>query len=179
MTVSSDPFVRRVDSPPYPEPWSPPEARQPLVASAGPILPAQRSFGARLLARTLVIGAAGLLTLRTIGGWIAEPLAPTSAVPTWNVEVSSTSSGSVLAFAYSRESGAHLLRVPGRSAELDRRILPAKIAAGDLRILSLGWGHLNVRGKGPRGSRLNSYSAEARAITVFDNSDGIGVRTGW
>ena len=153
---------------------------QPVVARASAALPDPRPIGARILARTLVIGAASLLALRAIGGWIAEPLAPaTSAAPTWSVEVSSTSSSSVLAFAYSRESGAHLLRVPGRVAEQNRRVIPARIAAGDLHLISLGWGQLDVRGRGPRASHLKSYGATARAITVFDHPDGAGVRTPW
>jgi hypothetical protein len=180
MSVTSDPFLRPADPRPFRERWSFSEDRQPLVARASSALPAPRPAGARIFARALVIGAAGLLALRAIGGWIAEPLAPaTAAAPTWSVELSSTSSSSVLAFAYSRESGAHLLRVPGRVAEQNRRVIPAKIAAGDLHLISLGWGQLDVRGRGPRGSHLKSYSATARAVTVFDHPDGTGVRTAW
>lgn len=180
MSVTSDPFLRPADPRPIRECWSFPEARQPLVAHASAGIPAPRPIGARILARALVLGAAGLLALRAIGGWIAEPLAPTSAAaPTWSVEVSSTSASSTLAFAYSRESGAHILRVPGRGADQNRRVIPAKIAAGDLHVISLGWGQLDVRGRGPRGSRLKSYSATARAVTVFDHPDGTGVRTAW
>jgi hypothetical protein len=180
MSVTSDPFLRAADPRPLRERWSFITDRQPLVARANAVLPAPRPIAARILAKALVIGAAGLLALRAIGGWIAEPLAPDSAAaPTWNVEVSSTSTGSVLAFAYSRESGAHLLRVPGRNADRNRRVIPARIAAGDLHVISLGWGQLDVRGRGPRGSRLKSYSATARAVTVFDRPDGTGVRTAW
>lgn len=180
MSVTSDPFLRPADPRPFRERWSFREDRQPLVVRANASLPAPRPISARILARALVIGAAGLLALRAIGGWIAEPLAPaTVSAPTWSVEVSSTSSGSVLAFAYSRESGAHLLRVPGRGAQQNRRVIPAKIVAGELHLISLGWGQLEVRGRGPRGSRLTSYGATARTVTVFDHPDGTGVRTAW
>lgn len=180
MTVTSDPFLRPADPRPVREPWSIPEARRPLVGRARADLPTPRPIGARILAQALVLGAAGLLALRAIGGWIAEPLAPASAAaPTWSVEVSSTSASSILAFAYSRESGAHLLRVPGRAADQHRRVIPAKIAAGDLHVISLGWGQLDVRGRGPRGSPLKSYSATARSVTVFDHPDRAGVRTVW
>jgi hypothetical protein len=166
MSVTSDPFLRPANPRPFRERFSFSEDRQPLVARASAALPAPRPIGARILARALVIGA--------------EPLSPaTAAAPTWSVEVSSTSSSSVLAFAYSRESGAHLLRVPGRVAEQNRRVIPAKIAAGDLHLISLGWGQLDVRGRGPRGSHLKSYSATARPVTVFDHPDGTGVRTAW
>lgn len=180
MSVTSDPFLRRADArPPHQHWWFAQDRAVPSVR-ARQAVPTPRPVGARLLARALVIGAAGVLALRAIGGWLAEPLAPaTAAAPTWSVEVSSTSSGSLLALAYSRESGAHLLRVPGRSAEQHPRVIPARIAAGDLHIVSLGWGRLDVRGRGPQGSRLQSYRATARAVTVFDRSDGTGVTTGW
>jgi hypothetical protein len=180
MSVSSDPFLRAADPRPMRERWSFPEIRQPLVARPDAALPTPRPLSARILARVLVIGATGLLALRMIGGWMAEPLSPSSAAaPTWSVEVSSTSSSSILAFAYSRESGAHLLRVPGHSAEENRRVIPAKIAAGELHLISLGWGQLDVRGRGPRGSALKAYSATGRAVTVFDRPDGTGVSTTW
>jgi hypothetical protein len=180
MSVTSDPFLCPADPRPLRDRWSFFEDHRPLVASTRAVLPAPRPLGARIVARALVIGAAGLLALRAIGGWITEPLAPASAAaPTWSEEVSNISSSSILAFAYSRESGAHLRRVPGRNAEQHRRVIPAKIAAGDLHLLSLGWGQLDVRGRGPRGSQLKAYSATARTVTVFDHPDGTGVRTAW
>jgi hypothetical protein len=84
----------------------------------------------RLLARTLAVSAAAVIGLRLIGDWLAEPLAPTDgAVPTWNVEVASTSATSSLALAYSRESGIHVLRTPGTNGGPANRVIPAKIAA--------------------------------------------------
>ncbi|MCC6245837.1 MAG: hypothetical protein IT353_23595 [Gemmatimonadaceae bacterium] len=58
-------------------------------------------------------------------------------------------------------------------------MIPAKIAAGDLHLLSLGLGRLDLRGRGPQGSPLKSYNATGRVITVFDHGDRTGVRTGW
>ena len=180
MSVISDPFLRPADPRAFRDRWSFSEHRRPLVARTRAVLPVPRPLGAPIAARALVIGAAGLLALRAFGGWIAEPLAPASAAaPMWSVEVSSTSSSSVLAFAYSRESGTHFLRVPGRDAEQHRRVIPAKIAVGDLHLISLGWGQLDVRGRGPRGSHLLAYGATARTVTVFDHPDGTGVRTAW
>jgi hypothetical protein len=60
-----------------------------------------------------------------------------------------------------------------------QRVIPATTAAGELHVISLGWGPLDVRGRGPRTSRLKAYRATARAVTAFDNPDGTGVRTGW
>lgn len=140
----------------------------------------RRSIGARLLAQGVVIGAAALLVLRMVGGWLAEPLATAAeAAPTWHVEVASTSRSSIIAFAYSRESGVHLLRIPGNGSAAARRVIPARIAEGDLHVVSLGLGRLDVRGRAPVGSHLESYRATSRVVTVFDHSDGTGVRTGW
>lgn len=140
----------------------------------------RRSFGARFFAQGIVIGVAALLVLRMVGGWLAEPLATAAeAAPTWHVEVASTSRSSIIAFAYSRESGMHLLRIPGTGSTAARRVIPARIAEGDLHLVSLGLGQLEVRGRAPVGSPLESYSATSRAVTVFDHSDGTGVKTGW
>lgn len=180
MATTSDPLLHRVEPPHAQERWSFPEAGQPPIARTAAPLQTRRSLGARVLARAMVLGVAAVLILRTIGGWIAEPLTSSSnALPTWNVEIASTSASATLALAYSRESGVHLLRIPGNSAEYDRRVIPAKIVAGELHLLSLGLGQLDVRGRGPHGSPLASYSATARVITVFDHAAGTGVRTTW
>jgi hypothetical protein len=127
-----------------------------------------------------VISTATIAGLRLLGGWLAEPLAASDgAVPTWNVEVASTSVTSSLALAYSRESGIHVLRIPGANGAQANRVIPAKISAGELHLVSLGIGRLDVRGRGPRGSKLRTYEATARTVTVFDRADGAGVRTGW
>lgn len=139
----------------------------------------RRSIGARLLAQGVVIGVGALLALRMVGGWLAEPLATAAeAAPTWQVEVASTSRSSIIAFAYSRESGVHLLRIPGNGSAA-ARVIPARIAEGDLHVVSLGLGRLDVRGRAPVGSHLESYRATSRVVTVFDHTDGTGVRTGW
>jgi hypothetical protein len=180
MPSTSDPYLPRVDSRPKRPRWSFAEPQQPLTTQTGRHLPSPRPLGARIAARTLVIGLAVILGLRVIGSWIAEPLTSIAGtVPTWNVEVSSTSANSMLALAYSRESGIHVLRIPGSGADRDRRVIPAKIAAGDLHLVSLGLGQLDLRGRGPRGSQVKSYSATGRVATVFDRVDGTGVRTGW
>jgi hypothetical protein len=180
MTSISDPLLQRVDARTPREPWWTPRTRQQVAVHQDAALPAARTLGARIAARALLLTATALLGLRIVGGWIAEPLAPaTSAMPTWNVELASTSTSSTLAFTYSCESGIHLLRIPGRGAEQDRRVIPAKLAAGDLHLVSLGLGSLDVRGKGPVGSPVVSYGATGRIVTVFAQPDASGVRTGW
>jgi hypothetical protein len=180
MTATSDPFLHRVDARPDRAQWSFAGARHSLASRADPRLPAPRSLGKRIMARAIVIGAAALVALRAIGGWVAEPLLPAATTtPVWNVEVANTSAHPTLALAYHRESGVHLLRIPGRGAADDRRVLPAKIAYGELHLMSLGWGQLDVRGRGPRGAVLKSYSATSRSITVFSHAQDTGVRTGW
>ncbi|MCC6245838.1 MAG: hypothetical protein IT353_23600 [Gemmatimonadaceae bacterium] len=78
MTANSDPLLRRVD-PRTRTRWTFVEPQQPLATRADAHLPSQRPMSARIAARALVISAAVIFGLRIIGGWIAEPLAPTVA----------------------------------------------------------------------------------------------------
>lgn len=176
MSVNSDPRIHRVADV-SPRPSLDQRAGVPVYTPAG--VPKERPLVARVFARTLVIGVAALLALRVVGGWLAEPLMPAVGVaPTWNVEVASSSRSSMLAFAYSQESGLHLLRIPGEGGA-EARVIPARLARGDLHLMSLGLGRLKVHAKGPPGSGVVSFDAESRTITAYQHPAATGVRIGW
>lgn len=179
MNFSSDPFLARPEVPRRTS-WSDPLARRAVAqrSPAGP--PAVRPRLQRVLARGVVIVAAALLALRAVAGWLAEPLELSSVnAPTWHVEVTSSSTSSVLALAYSREAGIHVLRVPGMGNSDEPRVIPAQLARGELHLISLGLSGLRARADGPTGVPLKSWSAEARTITAYQHPSRTGVRTGW
>ncbi|MBY0492470.1 MAG: hypothetical protein K2R93_21725 [Gemmatimonadaceae bacterium] len=180
MTATSDPFLHRVDARPTRSPSAFPGARQPLAPHAEPLLPARRAFGARLMARAFVLSAASLIALRAIAGWVAQPLLPAGYTnPKWKVELTTTSAQPTVAVAFHREHGLHLYRIPGNASGDDRRILPFDMAHGELYLLSLGWGQLDVRGRGPRWAEIASFSAVGRTVRVFSHAMDTGIRTGW
>jgi hypothetical protein len=176
MNVTSDPFIHRVADAPS-RPSLDGRDRAPVRTRRG--VPQERPIVARVMAKSLVLGAAALLALRIMGGWLAEPLAPIAGVAaTWNVEVTSSASSSMLAFAYSEESGLHLLRIPG-DGSAEPRVIPARLARGELHLVSLGLGQLQVHAKGPPGSGVLSFDARSRTVTAFEHPKSTGVRTGW
>lgn len=181
MNVVSDPSLRSVSSKARGAnaPWTDARERNALVGNDATALPAPRPTVQRLLARGVVVAGVALLGLRAIGGWLAEPLTEfVPNAPTWNVELTSRSTSSVLAFAYSRESGMHLLRVPGRGSQAPR-VIPAKLASGELHLVSLSFSGLHVSADGPPDSGVLKLSADARVITVYQDPGSSGVRAGW
>ena len=98
----------------------------------------------------------------------------------WDLEISADGDQPVTALVYGEGSGIHLLTVPGAGADAsERRHLPIRPATGNVHMISLGRNGLNVRTIAPAGGPLISASARARAITLFSNAKGSGVRTGW
>jgi hypothetical protein len=132
------------------------------------------------MARALVFGAASLIALRTIAFWVAPPLQPAAYTnPKWKVEVANSSEHATLALAYHRDQGLHLFRIPSSASADDRRVLPFEMSHGELYLVSLGWGQLDVRGRGPHGADLKSFTAIGRTVRVFSHAQGTGIRTGW
>jgi hypothetical protein len=180
MTATSDPFLRRVNTGPLRTPQEIAGVRQHLAPRAVPLLPRQRTLGARIMARALVAGAASLIALRAIAGWVAPPLLPSAYTnPKWKVEVTNTSEHATLALAYHREHGFHLYRIPANASADDRRVLPMDLSHGELYLMSLGWGELDVRGRGPRGAEIQTFTAVSRTVRVFSHAQDTGVSTGW
>jgi hypothetical protein len=180
MTATSDPFLNRVDTGHVRTPRPIAGVRQHLAPRAAPMLPAPRTLGARLMARAVVVGAASLIALRVVAGWVAPTLQPVAYTnPKWKVEVTNTSEHETLALAYHRERGLHLYRIPASASADDRRILPFDLSHGELYLVSLGWGQLDVRGRGPRGGEIKSFTAVGRTVRVFSHAQDTGIRTGW
>ena len=99
---------------------------------------------------------------------------------TWDLEISADGDQSVTALVYGAGSGVHLMTVPGANADVaERRHLPIRPARGDVHMISLGWNGLSIRTDAPPGGSLISATARARSVTLFSNTNGSGVRTGW
>jgi hypothetical protein len=180
MTTSSDPLLTRVDIGRVRTRRTLSGVREHLAPRADSLLPAPRTLGARLMARAVVFGAASLIALRVVAGWVAPKLQPAAYTnPKWKVEVASTSEHETLALAYHRERGLHLYRIPASASADDRRVLPFDLSHGELYLVSLGWGQLDVRGRGPRGGKIESFTAVGRTVRVFSHAQDTGVRTGW
>lgn len=182
MGVASDPFLQRVKSRTTARaraPWQDAHERAALMRDDAAALPTPRPTWQRVFARGVVIAGVALLALRAIGGWLAEPLTvPVANAPTWNVEMTSRSTSSTLALAYSRETGVHLLRVPGRGSN-EPRVIPARLARGELHMISLGLPGLHVQAAGAPNSGVLMIGADARMITMYQHKDASGIRPGW
>ena len=177
MSINSDPLVTPVTRP-RPT-WDDSATRRAMVESDADEFPVPRSRLKRFLVRGAVYLGAALLALRVLGGWLAEPLATPSVNPVWNIELTSSSKSSVLALAYSADAGIHILRVPGAGTSSTPQVLPARLARGELHLMSLGLSSLEARASGPPGLPLKSWRAKARTITAFQRLEEMGVRTSW
>jgi len=179
MTLISDPSARHVEAPP--PAWLFPPQRRAFLAERRRYLPIQHTRVAKVLA----YGALAVLTVSVAVGALASAFAtplipvPTASAPTWSVELSSSSSHPVVALAYGPEAGLHIFRVPGTDAAAAPRVILARLAQGELHLMSLGWSGLRARAITPVGARPMSWSAEARTITAFQNTKGTGVSTSW
>lgn len=182
MSVASDPFLTRVTSGITARTraaWARGRERQAMVPEAASTLPAPRPVWQRAIARGVVLTSMALLALRAIGGWLAEPLTvPVANAPSWDVELTSRSTSSTLALAYSSETGVHLLRVPGRGSN-GPRVIPARLARGDLHLISLGMSGLHVAAAGPPNTGVVRITADAPVVTVYQHDDASGIRAGW
>lgn len=179
MTLTSDPSLRRVEAPPRLYRSSP--ARRAFLNAPAWHLPTPR----RPMAKALTYGALVLTTVSiavSLIAWaFATPLTtiPAASAPTWSVELSSSSSHPVVALAYGPEAGLHIFRVPGANSSAAPRVIPARLAQGQLHMLSLGWSGLRAHAIAPVGAGAISWSAESRTITAFQDKSGTGVRTSW
>ena len=178
MTTISDPQLRRVERELF-ETGLPGMERRHVERQSGRS-PVRRHPFLRAAAYTAVSVAAVIVTLSAIATLLSAPLSgPEASSPSWSVELSSAGHRPVTVLAYGREAGIHLLRVPPASSPDQRRVVSARLAAGELHLLSLGLSSLRVRTSAPPGSGLIELGAEGRTVTIFQSQAGTGVRAGW
>jgi hypothetical protein len=141
---------------------------------------ARRGRSRLLFGAMFVVSA--LLALRGLASVLAEPLdvGGAAAAPTWQVEVSTNSTAAGIVLAYGPEVGVQLLRIPARDASAtEPRVIPARLARGELHLITLSPHSLHVEAPGAPGTGVVRLSASAPIITVFQTPTMSGVRTGW
>ena len=136
--------------------------------------PGRRGWLAGVVATALLLGV--YLAPRP-----SLPFAPlVGAAPSWNVELAAAGARPVTALVYGEEAGLHLVRIPAASAGRSaRRVIPARLAQGELYMVSLGWSPLVVRASSPPGTPRMSWSAQGRFVQAFQDERGTGVSTSW
>jgi hypothetical protein len=174
MTSTSDPAIGVREK----AAWSyGPGTRADLAKVARPRPPMQR-----ILAYGSLVAVTTVVALSTLASMLATPLdSPgSSPAPTWSVEMTTTGDRAVTALVYGREAGIHLVRVPAATAASSvARVIPARLAKGELHMVSLGLSTLRVRTASPAAVPRMSFMAESRVITAFQSRAGTGVRTWW
>lgn len=154
------------------------------ATNGSPVPPsAPRPRRRRVLGVYALLAAAALaVTLRLLGSALATPLEQpvVGAAPAWMVEVTTTSARPTTALVYGDEVGFQLVQIPaGTGAASGARIVPARLAKGELHIVSLGLRTLRVQASAPNGAEPMSFSATSPIVTAFQSSKGTGVRVGW
>jgi hypothetical protein len=149
-------------------------------SASSPLLHSQRAKGHRRFWRAvLYVGTAICLSLAYWPRATASS-PPASAGASWNVELTSTGAKPVTALVFGREAGVHLVRIPDASATPEeRRRVPARLAAGDVYMVSLGWSQLDVHTSSPKGTAPMTFGAQARFVRLFKDTRGTGIRTSW
>lgn len=133
-------------------------------------------------AYALLSVAAVAVALRVLASALAEPLESVTAgaAPTWMIEMTTTSAHASTAVVYGREVGFQLVRVPAATDGASRaRLVPARLAKGEVHFFSLGLTSLHVQSSAPSGAAPMSFTADAPIITVYQHKDATGVRVGW
>ena len=112
--------------------------------------------------------------------YLALPAVVAGAAPTWMIHVTTTGSSAGTALVYGREVGVQFLQIPaGTGSSNNSRVVPARLAKGELHLVSLSLTSLHVEANGPPGSGVISMTATSPIITAFQGKDGTGVRFGW
>lgn len=180
MSMVSDPSVRAAERPI----WSGFEAN----ASALPVAPDSPAAlaAARRGHRWWIYGTLSvvstLVTLRLLASVLAAPLETVGAGPAaaWQVEVTTNGDRPGIALAYGREVGIQLLRIPaGTNSTSDARVVPARLAQGELHLITLSLNSLRVHAPGVPESGVGRLSATSPIISLFQTPDATGIRTGW
>ena len=177
MHVDSDSHGQRVDET-SPSEWAAPPDRAPLLQRAE-VQPTGVSDRRGLMIGAGTFGAL-VVSLCALSVILSRPFAA-GAAPAWSVEITAAGDRQVMALIYGKEAGLHLVRVPAASAgrAVAPVVIPARLAEGELHMVSLGWSGLMARASSPAGTTPVAWMAEGRIITGFQGPRGTGVRTSW
>jgi len=179
MSIASDPALRAAPRPSAP----------PLAADVGttPVVHETQSLPtlrpARRRAAYTALGVATVvLGLRLLATLLSTPLDGVAnvAAPAWMIEVTTTSTKPTTALLYGREVGVQLVQVPaGQGAAAEVRIVPARLAKGEVHLVSLGLTSLHLHATAPTQTQPMTFDATAQILTVFQRPRMTGVRVGW
>ena len=96
------------------------------------------------------------------------------------MEVTTNGNKPGIALAYGPEVGIQPLRIPAAQSGVSAaRVVPARLAQGELHLVTLSLNSLRVHAPGVPGSGVVKFSATAPIITAFQTSRASGVRAGW
>jgi hypothetical protein len=180
MSVVSDPSVHAAQRPA----WSGFEAAEgalPVTLHSPTAMAAARRGHRWWIYGTLAV-VSTVLCLRLLASILAAPLEAVAAgaAPAWQVEVTTNGNRPGIALAYGPEVGIQLLRVPaGEGRVSEARVVPARLAQGELHLITLSFNSLRVHSPGAPGSGVVRFGATSPVITAFQSPRGAGVRTGW
>ena len=146
-----------------------------LMAPTNPV-PAGRPH--RRWGRLLMCAAAlGLAWVWRSG---TDTMPPDALAPEWTIGLTSSGTAPVSALVVGKEAGIHLVRLPGTDApEAEQRRVVARLARGNVYMLSLGIRGLRVSSKGPPGSGVVAMGATGRFVKLYQRPDATGISTGW
>ena len=99
---------------------------------------------------------------------------------TWRIELSAVGLRPTKALWFSQELGLRVLSVPGSAATASERcIVESTLGSGEIFIESLSWRRLALIAEAPPGLPAVCIAGQARAMRIFHNSKGTGIRTSW
>lgn len=185
MSIASDPRLRATARAYVPLANVDPESK-PVVPEFF-AQPARRSMRTRVAVYAMLGTATIALVLRGLASLVAAPLVAAPLVssiggvaPAWMIEVTTTSSAPTTALLYGRDVGVQLVRVPPRRGSVNEpRLVPARLAKGEVHFVSLDFTPLHVHAASPKGAQVMSFDATGHIITAFHKPREIGVRVGW
>lgn len=146
-----------------------------------PALPVARPLHERVWAYVTVGLVAVAVAARFMASMLAIPLDTPggAAAPTWLVEVTTNNAETGTALVYGREVGLQFVQVPpGEGSTSNARLVPARLAKGELHLLSLGLSSLRVHTSAPRGASPMTFGATSHIISASQTKTKTGVR-GW
>ena len=180
MTMMSDPSVRAAERPSLAH-FDAGAGALHVVSDPHHLVP--RSRRTRVWGIYAVIGvAAVVVALRLLASLLAVPLDTVAggAAPTWMVEVTTSGAKAGTALVYGSEVGMQLVQIPAGDGDAsDARVVPARLAKGELHLVSLSLTSLRVYASAPHGVEPMSFFVTSHIITAFQTRRGTGVRTGW
>lgn len=180
MNLASDPAVR--SAPKLREMFDQRPLGGPLAKHVSPAPPAPRPARTRIAVYAALTVVTVALTLRVVASLLATPLErmPAALSPTWLVELSTTNASPTTALLYGPDVGVQLVRVPGNvETAADARVVPARLARGEVHFISLGLARLQIRARSPQPTQRMAFVADGRIITAYQSTREIGVRSGW